>query len=502
MINEQTVELLRCPFCGGGLRLHSVLEEVRSTVEYGLLHCLDCRFDYPVVAGIAILFGPHDTVDVKSETTARTIFQGPRVGDLVALLRGRQLTQALSLLLTPASDKGLLFPPLHVADDDPDSIEHVLPPQGWPPRHRVQGHHTKLVRQARRGIRSALLPMAKRRLAQFLRAHQSELSAMDVIQLYYEAFSRVEVFNYFAFRFGQPRHLAALSLLSLFQRTSGPLLDLACGMGHLTFHLTETFPWRRAFALDRDFFRLYVGRHYVAPAACYVCAPADQPLPFAPNVFAGVMCSDAFHYFQHRALCVREMTRLLEPDGVLILCRFGNWEVEPREGYELTVDSYDRLLNGMNHVFLGEEDLVTRYLDRRGPDLCSEAPRDTLRRQKWLSMVAEKDLGSHPPVQFNEWPHARGRLQINPMYSATSTPTGGFNLTFHFPSAWYALENERYSQYAAPECEVSPSDLHSLSVGERSPRIDSLVDHFVVLGLPEAYVHAARGEYSQMTAIV
>jgi hypothetical protein len=39
-------------------------------------------------------------------------------------------------------------------------------------------------------------------------------------------------------------------------------------------------------------------------------------------------------------------------------------------------------------------------------------------------------------------------------------------------------------------------------VGERSPRIDSLVDHFVVLGLPEAYVHAARGEYSQMTAIV
>jgi ubiquinone/menaquinone biosynthesis C-methylase UbiE len=472
-------------------------------VDYGLLQCLDCRVDFPIIAGIAILFGPNDRVDVKAETTVHTISPGPRVSDLVALIRQRELTHALSLLLTPASDKGELFPPLHVRDAEQGPVERVLLPQGLfhsrPTRDRFP--NAKIVRRARRVVRSALLPAAERRLAEFLRTHESELSALDVIQVYYEAFSRVEMFNYFAFRFGQPRYLAALSLSSLFRRTSGPLLDLACGMGHLTFHLTEAFPGRRIFALDRDFFRLYVGLHYVAPNASFICAAADQALPFAPGTFSGVICSDAFHYFLHRALSVREMLRVLDSHGALVLARFGNGEVEPREGYELTIDGYERLVEGTDHIFLGEDDLVTRYLDHRGPDLTRESPRDSLKRQKWISLVAETDLRAHPPVEFEEWPHARGSLQLNPIYSPVPAPAGGVKLTFHYPSKWYAFENEKYAQYAASECEVAQSDLLLLAEGRRSPRIDDLVDHFVVLGLPDAYVHAAHRDHRAASAV-
>jgi SAM-dependent methyltransferase/uncharacterized protein YbaR (Trm112 family) len=502
-MDEQAIAVLRCPFCRGSIRLASVLEYAGNSVDYGLLQCLDCRVDFPIVAGIAILFGPTDTVDVKAETTVHTVSSGPRVSDLVALIRRRQLTHALSLLLTPASDKGELFPPLHVRDTEEDPVERVLPPQGLfhsrPARDRFP--NVNIVRRARRVVRSALLPVAERRLAEFLRTHESELSALDVVQLYYEAFSRVEMFNYFAFRFGQPRHLAALSLSSIFRRTSGPLLDLACGMGHLTFHLTETFPGRVVFALDRDFFRLYVGLHYVAPHASFICASADQALPFAPGTFSGVICSDAFHYFLHRALSIREMRRVLDSEGALVLARFGNADVEPREGYELTIDGYERLVEGTNHIFLGEDDLVTRYLDRRGPDLTSESPRDSLKRQKWISLVAEKDLHAHPPVEFDEWPHARGGLQLNPIYSSVPTPAGGVKLTFHFPSKWYALENEEYAQYAASECEISQADLLLLSEGRRSRGIENLVDHFVVLGLPDAYVHAAHGDHRSASAV-
>jgi SAM-dependent methyltransferase len=496
-MNRQAIASLRCPFCRGGIRLASDPEPAGNRVDYGLLQCLDCRVDFPIVAGIAILFGPTDRVDVKAETTVHTISSGPRVSDLAALIRRGELTHALSLLLMPASDKGELFPPLHVRETKQDPVERVLPPrglfQGRPTRNSLP--NLKIVRRARRAVRSALLPRAKRRLADFLRSHASELSALDVIQLYYEAFSRVEMFNYFAFRFGQPRHLAALSLISLFRRTQGPVLDLACGMGHLTFHLTETFPGRVVFALDRDFFRLYVARRYVAPNASFICAPADQALPFAAGTFSGVFCSDAFHYFLHRASSVREMLRVLDSQGTLVLSRFGNGDVEPREGYELTIDGYERLFEGTDHIFLGEDDLVTRYLDRRGPDLESGAPRDSLKRQKWISLVAGRDLSAHPPVEFDEWPHAKGRLQLNPIYSPAPTPAGGCKLTFHFPSKWYAFENEKYAQYAAPECEISQSDLLLLSEGRRSPRIDDLVNRFVVLSLPETFVHAARGDH-------
>src|SRR5207248_451906 len=130
--------------------------------------------------------------------------------------------------------------------------------------------------------------------------HANELTAMDVIDLYYRQYSGVETSNYFAFRFGQPRDLAALSLASLFNQTTGPILDVACGVGHLTHRFTHGQPLRPVIGLDRDFFRLFVASQFVAPGGSYVCAPADLPLPFDSSAFGGIFCSDAFHYFLYR----------------------------------------------------------------------------------------------------------------------------------------------------------------------------------------------------------
>ena len=85
-------------------------------------------------------------------------------------------------------------------------------------------------------------------------------------------------YGYFAFRFGQPRHLVALSLACLIRRPGKPVLDLACGFGHITRHLVNRAEGQPVIGLDRNFFMLYVAKNWLAPEAEYVCAQADSGL--------------------------------------------------------------------------------------------------------------------------------------------------------------------------------------------------------------------------------
>lgn len=67
-----------------------------------------------------------------------------------------------------------------------------------------------------------------------VRARQT-LSAEDWFNEFYLRHSPVsgDLFSYSFYRFSQPRHLAALALISLLPAREKPLLDLACGFGHL-----------------------------------------------------------------------------------------------------------------------------------------------------------------------------------------------------------------------------------------------------------------------------
>jgi SAM-dependent methyltransferase/uncharacterized protein YbaR (Trm112 family) len=482
--------LLTCPFCTGAIRTKSVTEGSEASIRYGILHCVRCNFEYPIIAGVGLILGPDEFVDIKAETTAHTLFGGPQVRDLVELVKSGANTQALALLLGPTGAKGNLLPELRILEpqnsDMPGLRKNHPPIVNREVRLRRGG---RLVRAVQAFRRKRTLPGAQFRLAQYLETHRDQLSAMDVIDLFYRQYSGVETANYFAFRFGQPRHLAALSLGSLFHQTTGPILDVACGLGHLTHAFTQGHPTRPVIGLDRDFFRLYVASEFVAPDASYLCAPADQPLPFANGTFGGVFCSDAFHYFLYRAASVREFQRKLASDGVLVLCRFGNAEVQPREGYELTIDGYRLLLSDWPHVMLGEDDLVERYLEKRGPDLAVQGGPAELRQQKWLSIVAARSLDRLGPEQrFATWPHALGRLQLNPIYLEDSSQPGGETaLRFEFPSSWYEFENQRYLGYAPRQARITHAAWAALKEGRPSPVLQEYVDQFVILGMPERY---------------
>jgi SAM-dependent methyltransferase/uncharacterized protein YbaR (Trm112 family) len=488
-MNEEALRWMQCPFCLGSIRLNKVVKGSGVDIEHALLGCSDCGLEYPVIGGVAIIQGPDDVLDIKDETTAARTLRGPLVSELVDLLKGGDPVRALSRLLRPMSADGHLFPTLKV----PKHIDNVNDSRVFHQTLRVR-RRGRIWRAMRYLYRRQALPFAQYRLAQFLESEGPNLSALDVIDLYYWQYSGVEMFNYFAFRFGQPRHLAALALATLLGGSEEPLLDLACGIGHLTHFFTCTQPSRPVFGVDRDFFRLYLASRYVAPAGNFICAPADQSLPFSKKVFIGIFCSDAFHCFLHRAASVREMQRLLSDDGVLILSRFGNVELEPREGYELSLEGYRRLFSGTRHVFLGEDALVSSYLKKRGPDLATEAPPQFLGSQKWLSVVASRNLDKLPTgSRFADWPHATGRLQINPIYVADrQNGHRGPNLRFQFPSPWYEFENRRYREYAPESCVITPELVEALGRNEREPEMEFYLDQFVVLGMPDRYRTPSR----------
>jgi SAM-dependent methyltransferase/uncharacterized protein YbaR (Trm112 family) len=481
------LQFLACPFCTSAIRLDAVLEENEGGVEFGRLACAGCGFRYPIVAGVAIIGGPNERLDIKEETTADTLIRGPRIGELADLLEAGDKKGAFALLLNPSSLRGDLFPRLGAAsvegsaDPRPDLASRLLGARG-----------RRLRKLAKAGIAKVALARARERLAGFLMGDGARLSALELLELYYRRYSGAETFTYFAYRFGQPRHLAALALASALNRSDGPVLDLACGLGHLTHFFTSARPRRPVIAADRDFFRLYVAAHQVAPGASCLCFPADHALPFADGSLDGVFCSDAFHYFLYRARSVREMARVLAPNGTMALARFGNAAVEPNEGYELEVAGYRKLLEGLHTTFMGEERLLQGYLEGRGPDPAGEDDAQ-LTGQKWLSVLASPGpAGGASAAALGAFPHAAGKLQLNPIYKVESREANGdLALRFEFPSKWYRFENEAYLRYAPERCRVPADVVSALDAGSAHPALPDLIAKCVVIGMPPRYLAPA-----------
>jgi ubiquinone/menaquinone biosynthesis C-methylase UbiE/uncharacterized protein YbaR (Trm112 family) len=497
-MNVNFIDLLCCPFCNGTIHCEIELDRDGEELEYGILRCRSCCFDYPLVAGIPILRGPEVTVDAKGEVSNRAIVRGPTIRSLVELLAANEPIRAFSLLLNPTTYQGDLFPTL---DHTVQSLSPLIYQRPFSKRRdaplvwrKVAGLGRRLDKLFTRRIRLIRkrwrLASARLRLAEFLDANRRQLSALDVMDLYYRRYSGSEISTYFSFRIGQPRYLAGLSLAHVVTRSNGPILDLACGAGHFANYFSQVCAQQPIIGLDREFFRLYLAKHFLSPQAEFVCAEEDQTLPFRDGFFRAVFCSDALQYFVNRATCVREAQRLLRDDGVLVFATLGNRQIQPPEGYELTVSAYRNLFSAIPNVVMGEQRLVSRYLDKKAPDLTEDRSAEAANSDKWLSLVASRcrdvfcDHGA-----FDDWPHAVGRLAVNPIYRFQGwSPDGGAILRFEFPSAWYEFENGTYAEYAPAECEVSREILDALDRGERTVEMEGYIRKFVIAGTPERYL--------------
>jgi SAM-dependent methyltransferase/uncharacterized protein YbaR (Trm112 family) len=492
------LNVVRCPFCSARLEITKTLAERDGEIQYAVLACADCEFDYPVVAGIPILRRPSARIDANAETRDDVTFEGPRVSDVVRPLLAGDPIDALQLLLNPLSfaaplRPGAVFDGWH-SRVDPDGI--VLggadPPAepAHPPVGGLKGALRRLpfIVGLKRSMQLRMLPAMRRELALRLEGAWREASAVDILAFYYDTYSRDEMATYFTYRYAQPRHLAGLCLASLARGRGGRVLDVAAGAGHWSHYFSYGAEGVPTCGLDRDFFRAFVAKRYVAPLAEIVCAEADMPLPFDSGAFESVFCSDALAYFPHRALAVREFARVCTPEGLVLLPRTRNGRVVPKEGFDLPVSGYRRLLQGFETAIASEGYLVDGYL-RREWDLTGDRATD-LDAEGWVYIAASRRGSSFAGSSAGKpWPHEVGRLGINPLYARVGeSAEGDVSLKRRVPSAWYEHQNGAQRLYMPDTCQVPRRVIDSLRAGARPFAVEPLVDRFVVIGMPDRYV--------------
>ena len=445
-----------CPFCGGNFNAAET-DQLAGEPGFGILTCR-CG-QYPVVAGIPIL--KKGVIGTAHETA----------DDVTCLIEAGQYREALLSMIMP--------PPPASPALAPAWIQSLPSLKGI--RRLKHLAHQRATRRWREQV------------AAFLTDPWDQVTACDLLDLYYHrsGFKMNDAYDYFALRFGQPRHLVALSFTSLIHTPRKPILDLACGYGHIARSLLRQAKGQPVIGVDQNFIGLYVAKTFIAPEARYVCCVADASLPFPDGFFAAAFCSDAFHYFVNKLTSFRELKRLTEDDGLIVLTWVHNSLLRlPHDGLPLPPEGYEALVRDMPHRLIADSDVLDRYRQRRGPALAHSDDVERLAHAPLLSVVAShrqevfKDYGS-----FQEWPHAEGHLGLNPLYVTEERRDsfGGVQLRRTFPSAFYMEDHAQCRDYLPEVVNVPSQVIADLAHGKRTPEMERLIEQFVVLDMPDRY---------------
>jgi SAM-dependent methyltransferase/uncharacterized protein YbaR (Trm112 family) len=440
-MNGSLLDALACPFCGDDFRLTDEDREGTEVIN-GVLVCGCDRF--PVIAGIpVILKGLSD--------------------DVRAAVRNRHWSEA--------------------------SVQMLLSEQGdpfWLRVSRVVGRQPGL---GALGAAATRLLEARRAewLSDLLRPGGAEPALLDLM---IGLTGNREFGIYLRYKLGQPRHLVALAMGEALDPGTGPVLDLGCGTGQITGYLQARSGGQPVIGCDRSFGLLSIARQRIAPDADYVCCDTESPLPFKDRQFGTLYSFDAFHHVRNKQRLVQELTRVGFTDALCCLGSVRNALVEHDFHDEfITPELFDRLAAGLPHRLVADTSLLNRYLEGVGPDLSRSDPKDLLQTAELMTLVMSGDPGRLRTYgAFEAWPHAIGRLGLNPLYVVTGRTDDRLTLSLRFPSAHYEAENRACLRYMPETGELSMDAfrlLQARSVGYGAePEIDALARSYVALGSP------------------
>jgi SAM-dependent methyltransferase/uncharacterized protein YbaR (Trm112 family) len=453
LTTDDLLSLLRCPRCQARFALESHARI--GDGEFGILRCHCDR--YPLVDGIPIILKA--PVGMFEHTTGTAQVMGVSPARLVDLIVKEKYIEALL--------ECLAFPILH------------------PRLRRLVGWQISTSAPVTRFARW----ICKRRLRSEVLTRRGSISAVELFEFFYQPLSPLyrAVGDYFTLRFAQPRHLAALALLEHMPASVKPLLDIACGCGHIEHYLYSRPDPVRVIGLDVNFYHLWIARHWIAPAGQYVCANAGDGLPFHDDSFAGTLCSDAYHLIPNRARLMQEIRRCA-PRQLTIVTRVGNSAVMPNEGLENTLSGYLEEIGGADTRAFDESTLAKCYLARRDPLAFVEADMDCVTRGKWLSFIWNLPESRRTDApDSRRWPHELGVLGINPIYRAALSANDHVQLRFEFPGIWYAYENHEMLSYHPRQVSLSAIQLDALKSGCRHDSFPELISQFVLIGMPRRF---------------
>lgn len=444
------LDLLECPYCGDGFRLDNAVF-VESEVISGTLVCGCDRF--PIIAAIPVI------LKGLSERVRATVSCRP---DSEAILE---------MMLSEQADPF------------------------WLRASRVLGRQPGL-----RALGTSVTHLLERRRANRL-ANLVETGGAnsDLLKLMVGLTGNPEFGFYLYYKLGQPRHLTALAMGEVIDTGTGPVLDVGCGPGQITGYLQARAGGHSVIGCDRSFSLLYIARHWVAPYADYVCCDVESPLPFKDRQFATITSFDAFHHVRNKLRLVQEFARVGTAASLCCLGSVRNALAEHDFHDEfITPDLFARLAGARPYRLVSDAAILERYLQGHGPDLSSSESMVSLRRAELMTLVlADTPERLKAYGAFGVWPHARGVLGPNPLYTVTAETGDRVHLRLRFPSAHYEIENRACLRYMPETAELSTEvyrllQAQSVEYGEQE-ELDALAMRYVALGTSHTDLRAGWG---------
>lgn len=441
-MDRTVLDVLRCPRSGQRLRLVP-LEEDGGRVVTGLLVSEAGRF--PVLAGIPVLDEGYER--------ATTLLEA---GDFAA---------ALAVAAAPRAGRDRIAPRI------------------------VAGMRRRLGMSQGVGGAPAVGATALRGLREVGRWLLDEATPIEILRRGYleSAAPMPDAYAYFAYRLSIPRHLVALSVLSALPDDGTALLDLGCGAGHMTWAARQLRPRSAVLGIDGSFFQLLAARRLVDRDTSLVCGDLAS-LPLASGSFPSAVSFDVFSFVTAKWAAAREAARVLNGAGRLAVTSVKNAEAQHvYAGLPLSMDGWRGLLDGLDGAVVADRDIVANYLDGRGL-AADQAVSDRADEQLFTLLAGRDPWWPVTAQRFAEWPHAVGRLAVNPLYAVARADEASVTYERRFPTEVYAADNPQLADYLPERFNLPHDVLAEAAAGGRPPALDDAVGRLAVLAAPDGYV--------------
>lgn len=282
--------------------------------------------------------------------------------------------------------------------------------------------------------------------------------------------------EYFLHRWSDPTWLAVLALTARHSPGALPVLELACGAGHLLREL-ELRGHRDLTGIDVVFAKLWLARRFVVPGARLVCADVTAPWPLRPpGRPAYVACHDALYFLPRKREVVRRALEYAGTGGGVVLGHCHNALVPgPVAGLPLDPAGWEALLPGS--VCYDDADLTRALLEGTGP---RPRPAGELAGCEAMALVAAPPPpapghGSRSPDR----PVPGRPLRLNPLYRSGVLRWPG--------PRWREEYGPGAAAYLPGRVDLSPALFADARAGRLTPEVSGLARRRVLLDLPERW---------------
>jgi len=422
-LKSELFEILRCPYCGGGLDLVESLfhRADGDEIQDGILGCLCCIF--PVVDGIPVLHLQ------PNATTARDLVQAGKPEEALRVMIGLETAAEAEAFEAAATSETATYQ---------ETVEALGPNfEGGYFLYRFSDP-TYIVAQA--VVRS----VARTVLGASMRSGRGSGRAIDICG------GSGHLTRSLLDLSAKPPVLADLYFAKMWlaRRFTAPGCEPVCCDGN------APMPFARgafAYAMCTDaFMYIWTKRQFVGEMARLIDDPEAEP-------------------------------------GAVVIGHTHNERTwSPSHGQPLSPQGYAALFETLPPRIFGESSLFADVVAGGPLDLTRREPDDALDREPALTIIATTGGDVFARYSLEEPPSAGGEYRINPLYVA-ELEGERVKLRLRFPSDDYADEYGACRQYLPEEAVVHRAAFEALPGPVVPPALADLARRRVVLNLPKRY---------------